>query len=352
MMSENEATEAESSFSEPAPTEYIIEPVEQSMRLDLFLVQKLPQFSRAHLRRAIDQGGILLNNKSKPKPSHKLSVGDQLTLLKLEVPRSGPKPEKIPLDILYEDDDMAVVNKPAGMIVHPAKGHWAGTLASALAFHFDQLSTTGGETRPGIVHRLDRDTSGVIVVAKNNRAHEALAAQFKARTVEKEYLAILTGAMSRDRDMIDRPIGPHPKVREKMAIRSEPNVGREAQTFFEVQERFPGFLHVIAKPKTGRTHQIRVHIASVRNPVLCDKIYGGRSYVTATEIYRILNAKPPQSLTAVDGTETPLLARQALHASRIKICQPTTGKLLEFQAEIPTDIQSVLDLLRELQAKH
>ena len=162
------------------------------------------------------------------------------------------------------------------MVVHPAKGHWEGTLASALAHHFGTLSGRGGPTRPGIVHRLDRDTSGVIVVAKNDQAHDALAAQFKAREVEKEYLAIVVGVPELDRDRIDEPIGDHPTHREKKAIRRSDPEARSAVTEYEVVERFVGFALVRARPKTGRTHQIRLHLAHIRHPVLCDRLYGGR----------------------------------------------------------------------------
>src|SRR5262249_9518025 len=160
-------------------------------------------------------------------------------------------PENIPLDILYEDAEIAVVNKPPGMVVHPAKGHWAGTLTSALQFHFDSLSTAGGPTRPGIVHRLDRDTSGVMVVAKNDRVHLPLAEQCEARAVQKEYFAIPSGVPDRDRDVIDLPIGAHPHHREKMAIRHDHVTSRSAQSFYEVTERFAGFAAVKILPKTG-----------------------------------------------------------------------------------------------------
>ena len=179
---------------------------------------------------------------------------------------------------------IVVVNKPAGMIVHPAKGHWEGTLASALAHHFGTLSGRGGPTRPGIVHRLDRDTSGVIVVAKNDQAHDALAAQFKSREVEKEYLAIVVGVPDRDRDVIDEPIGDHPTQREKKAIRREDPSARPAVTVYEVVERFAGYALVRALPKTGRTHQIRIHLAHIGYPVLCDRLYGGRAIITELEL--------------------------------------------------------------------
>jgi 23S rRNA pseudouridine1911/1915/1917 synthase len=240
---------------------------------------------------------------------------------------------------------MIVVDKAAGMIVHPAKGHWDGTLASALVHHFGSLSARGGPTRPGIVHRLDRDTSGVIVVAKNDQAHDALAAQFKARTVEKEYLAIVVGEPRLDRDLIDAPIGEHPTHREKKAIRLKDPAARPAATFYEVVERFAGYALVRARPKTGRTHQIRLHLASISCPVLCDRLYGGRARLREGEIV-------PQPATSREVRELAsendalLLDRQALHAHRLSLTHPTTREPVTFAAPLPADIQAVLDALR------
>ncbi len=236
--------------------------------------------------------------------------------------------------MLYEDDQLAVVDKPPGMVVHPARGHWSGTLTSALAFHFEQLSTARGAGRPGIVHRLDRDTSGVLVVAKNDRAHMQLAEQFEQRTTEKEYFAIVAGGPRWDRDLIDEPIGPHPYHREKMAIRRDHPASREAQTFYEVLERFRGYTALRVLPKTGRTHQIRLHLGHLGCPVLCDRLYGGRAQITRGE----LSGNPAE-------TEV-LLDRQALHARRLKIAAPLTGEPLEFEAPIPADLDRVMAALR------
>jgi 23S rRNA pseudouridine1911/1915/1917 synthase len=248
---------------------------------------------------------------------------------------AGPNPENIPLDVLYEDDFLLAVNKPPGMVVHPARGHWSGTLTSALAFHFKNLSQAGGQHRPGIVHRLDRDTSGVIVVAKTDPIHYALAEQFSERTTEKEYFAITAGVPDRDRDRIEQPIGIHPYQREKMAIRAGHTTSREAATFYEVLERFDGFAAVKVLPKTGRTHQIRVHLAHAGTPVLCDKLYSGRSQITRGEVRR-------ESLD-----HEILLARQALHARRIKLTHPETGEPIEFTAPLPEDLSLVLAELRQ-----
>ena len=252
-------------MSAGSPIERTVEPEHAGCRLDVFLARQFPEFSRAHLRRAIDAGGVSLNDRT-AKAGQRLKGGERLLIVLPEIPRPGPIPENIPLEILFEDEHLAAINKPPGMVVHPAKGHWSGTLTAALAFHFQQLSGAGGATRPGIVHRLDRDTSGVLVVAKTDAAHYALAEQFAQRTVEKEYFAIAVGAIDRDRDVIDMPIGVHPYQREKMAIRRDHVTSRPAQTMYEVVERFDGFAALRVKPKTGRTHQIRVHLAAIGSP--------------------------------------------------------------------------------------
>ncbi|HVW36182.1 MAG TPA: RluA family pseudouridine synthase [Pirellulales bacterium] len=317
----------------PEPVELTVSPEQAGSRLDWYLARQFPTYSRTHLRRVINAACVKVNGK-RTKASHHLAAGDQILLVLPEMPRSGPEPEEIPLEILYEDESLAAINKPPGMVVHPGKGNWRGTLASALQFHFDRLSTVGGPTRPGIVHRLDRDTSGVIVVAKNDRAHKALADQFEARTVVKEYFAIVAGGPDRDRDVIDLPIGFHPHQREKMAIRPGDPASRPAQSFYEVAERFDGFSAVRILPKTGRTHQIRVHLAAVGCPVLCDRAYGGRARLTRGELRRVL-----------DDDEV-LLDRQALHARRLALKHPESGQPLELVAPLPADLDRVLAELR------
>jgi 23S rRNA pseudouridine1911/1915/1917 synthase len=313
------------------PTAWTVDPTMAGQRLDRFLADHISGFSRAHLQRAISAGGVTVNGQPS-KASHKVHDGDVVAVGELEVPRDGPEPQPVPLVILYEDDAIAVIDKAAGMIVHPARGHWDGTMASGLAHHFAQLSGRGGTTRPGIVHRLDRDTSGVIVVAKNDQAHDALANQFQARTVTKEYLAIVSGRPDRDRDVIDQPIGDHPTHRERKAIRHDHPSSRAAVTFYEVEERFARFALVRARPKTGRTHQIRLHLTHVGMPVLCDRLYGGRSQVTADEL-------------GGSGDEV-LLRRQALHAHRLSFTHPTSGAAVEFEAPLHDDLRRVLDVLR------
>ncbi|HEX5472632.1 MAG TPA: RluA family pseudouridine synthase, partial [Lacipirellulaceae bacterium] len=304
------------------PKSFNVASEQAGQRLDVFLAERLPAFSRAAVRRAIDAGLVHVDNAA-CKASLRLREASCVVVDRIEVLREGPAPQEIPLSILYEDDAMVVVDKPAGMIVHPAKGHWEGTLASALAHHFGALSGRGGPTRPGIVHRLDRDTSGVIVIAKHDQAHDALAAQFKSRHVEKEYLAIVVGVPDRDRDVVDEPIGPHPTQREKKAIRRTHPDARAAVTVYEVVERFAGFALLRARPKTGRTHQIRIHLAHIGCPVLCDRLYGGRAKITELEL--IPKAKIGQDISAGEmKTDHPILERQALHAHRLAIAHPTT----------------------------
>lgn len=319
----------------PEPVELVVDPSQQGWRLDLFLVHHFPQYSRTHLRRVITSGGVRIDEDQGGKPSYRLLAGQRVLVVLPEVPREAPQPEPIPLEILYEDDWLVVVNKPPGMVVHPARGHWSGTLASALQFHFaGQLSSVAGPVRPGIVHRLDRDTSGAILVAKTDPAHGRLAAQFQARTVQKEYWALVAGSPERDRDVVQQPIGLHPRQREKMAIRRGPGAGRRAETFYEVIERFDGFALVRVVPKTGRTHQIRVHLDHIGCPVLCDRQYGGRARIPRGEI----RGDP--------ADEVVLLDRQALHARRLRFSHPESGRAVAVEAPLPADLSGVLAELR------
>jgi 23S rRNA pseudouridine1911/1915/1917 synthase len=308
----------------------------------VFLTEQLSVFSRATLRRAIDAGHVQVDDLT-AKASLRLCAGSQVVVQQIDVPREGPAPQDIPLAILHEDDAIIIVDKPAGMIVHPARGHWEGTLASALAHHFGALSGRGGPTRPGIVHRLDRDTSGVIVVAKNDQVHDAIAAQFKARQVEKEYLAIVAGVPDRDRDVIDEPIGDHPTHREKKAIRREDANARAAVTGYEVIERFAGYALLRVRPRTGRTHQIRIHLAHGGYPVLCDRLYGGRSQISESEL--MPRDKTAETLAA-GKLKQPLLERQALHAHRLTLAHPASGERMSFEAAPPADMLRTLEALR------
>ncbi|TWT76895.1 Pseudouridine synthase [Posidoniimonas polymericola] len=315
------------------PADLTVDEADHGKRIDAFIAAALPGFSRSLLRKAIDTGAVAVDG-TKRKPSFRVETGMTVRVDSFELPQEGPAPQAIALDILHEDDDLIVVNKPPGMVVHPAKGHWEGTLASALAHHFGQLSDIGGAARPGIVHRLDRDTSGVLVVAKHNRAHEHLAAQFHDRTTEKRYLAITQGVPDRDEDVVDKPIGDHPHSREKKAVRIGHPSSRDALTRLKVLERFRGFALVECMPKTGRTHQIRLHLAHIHCAVLCDRLYGGRNQITEGEL-----------TTGRPGGEV-VLARQALHATQLSIDHPTTGERVTFQAKLPTDIEQTVSRLR------
>jgi 23S rRNA pseudouridine1911/1915/1917 synthase len=327
----------------------VVGEAESGWRLDLFLVRHFPNYSRTLIRTAIAHGGVCIDPDGEEptagKPAFRLKPGQVVRFTLPEIPREVPQPEPIPLDILYEDEDIVVVNKPVDMVVHPSRGHWSGTLVSALAYHFGgQLSTTRGPVRPGIVHRLDRDTSGVILVAKNDAIHGRLAVLFETRQIHKEYFAVVLGYPHLDRDMIDVPIGLHPKVREKMRTTnpSDPNA-KESQTFYEVIKRYEKFSTIRCLPKTGRTHQIRVHLAHAGYPVLCDRLYGGGKMITQEAIL----GKQPVSFSGETITGTVLLSRQALHAHKLRFTHPQTGKEIEITAPIPPDIQSVVDCLEQ-----
>jgi len=309
-------------------------------RLDVFLARAFPDRSRSFLARAIDKGAVRVDGVT-ARASVKLKAGNVVRFVVPEPPRAGPEAEEIPLEFLHLDEWLAAVNKPAGMVVHPAKGNWKGTLAGALRWHLERagggLSQAGGPTRPGIVHRLDRDTSGVIIVARTEECHHALARQFERRTVEKTYLAITQGRPQFDRDEICLPIGIHPYQREKMAVRRDHPTSREAVTRFEVLERFRAAALVRVTPKTGRTHQIRVHLAAIGCPVLCDGLYSGRTVIEAGFV----------GLAADHPLATgPLLARQALHAARLALDHPVSRARLELAAPLPADMERMLAALR------
>jgi len=317
-----------------APVDVTVPEEHAGARLDWFIAQSFPSYSRSHIRKSINVVGVRVNGR-RAKAAQRVVAGDVVTVSLPALPKEGPLPADIPLDVLYEDEVIAVINKPPGMVVHPGRGHWEGTLASALRHHFDQLSEYGGPTRPGIVHRLDRDTSGVILIAKTDSAHQKSADQFENRTVAKDYFALTLGAPDQDRDLVDLPIGPHPYQREKMAIRRDHPQARPAQSFFEVERRFQGFAAVRIAPKTGRTHQIRLHLASIGCPVLCDRLYGGRARLTVGDLRRDT------------GDETVLIERQALHARRLTIRHPTDGRELTFEAPLPEDMARTLAALAE-----
>ena len=318
------------------PTEFAVKARMGGKRIDAYLTHRYPDYSRSVIQKVIDVGAVLINGET-TKASAKVREGDLIRVWLPELSDDAPTPEDIPLTIAYEDDAFVVVIKPPGLVTHPAKGNWTGTLVNALQFHFDKLSTVGGSNRPGIVHRLDRDTSGLLIVAKDDRAHAALARQFAERTIRKEYIALVYGAPDRDRDTISLPIGPHPTNREKMAVRLPADGGKESVTFYEVLERFEGFALVRCRPKTGRTHQIRVHLTQIGHPILSDKMYAGRPQLLLSDL-----AVPGLA----DGDRV-LLGRQALHAHALHFTHPLTGEALDLTAPLPDDIANTLAMLRK-----
>jgi len=296
-------------------------------RLDAFLAARVEGWSRARLQRLIQDGDVLVNRNA-VKPSFKIHDGDEIEVELTAAPAATFFPEDIPLEILYEDEDLVVVNKPAGMVVHPAAGVESGTLANALAFHFQRLSKAGGAVRPGIVHRLDKGTSGLMVVARTESAHEALADQFRAREVFKSYIALVHGQVEREIGEIDQPIARDPRNRTRMAV---VRAGRAALSLYKVRRRFDRFTLLDVELKTGRTHQIRVHFAWLKHPVAGDEVYGaGRDNKVPGWRFR---------------SQIEKLGRQFLHAEHLGFRHPRTQEALRFSARLPAELQALLDAL-------
>lgn len=301
-------------------------------RLDKYLHGRFSDLSRRFIQDAIKAGFVQVNGKI-AKPSFKLSPGDKIDMTLPEPPSKDILPEDIPLNIIYEDSCLIVLNKQPGMLVHPARGNTHGTLVNALAFYSDKLSSGLGEFRPGIVHRLDKNTTGVMVVAKDDTTQWKIAKQFERRQVKKTYLAIVHGTPELTADRIKVPLGIHPRIREKYAIR--PEAGKEAITFYEVLESFRGFSLLEMTPKTGRTHQIRVHLSYIKHPIVADDMYGGRL------VY------PWQLADAEPAVQQPVISRVALHAHTLEFKHPKTEEVVKFEAPLPQDMQNLLDMLRK-----
>jgi 23S rRNA pseudouridine1911/1915/1917 synthase len=286
-------------------------------------------------QKLIRDGRVLVNDEPITKPSAEVHAGDFIHVTLYRRQPLGIIPEPIPISIICDDPDFLVVNKASGILVHPARGNPHGTLVNAVAFHAETLSKGGDVYRPGVVHRLDRDTSGIIIFAKNDVAHARLARQWEDRQVEKEYLTIVEGVPELDSDVIDQPLGKDHHIREKYAVRLD-GTGRSASSHYKVEETFDGFSLIRVRPKTGRTHQIRIHMAHIGHRVVADRQYGSRDRITLQEVAR----------GQADHDEL-LLDRQALHAAALTLKHPRTGLALHFDAPLPPDMMRLLEALRK-----
>lgn len=297
------------------------------LRLDQFAALVCPDHSRSYLSSLIRGGSIRVNDAA-VKPGRKVRDGDRVTI-EIPAPQTiSSRPEPIPLTILYEDPHLLVIAKPAGLVVHPGPGHFTGTLVNGLLHHCTDLSPIGGELRPGIVHRLDRDTSGTMVVAKSAAAHDRLSAQFKSRSVSKTYLALVWGHLGRPSGRIDAPIGRHPVARKKMSTHAKR--GKPAETLWRVRKRYDAGMLLEVDLKTGRTHQIRVHMAAMGHPIIGDPVYG-RSRAAGG---RSAAMRPAARVNRID--------RQMLHAWRLAFVHPITGEGMCFQSPLPEDMARAL----------
>ena len=314
------------------PARVIVTAEEEHQRLDLLLGPYCEGLSRSRIQTLIKEGAITVADRVE-RASYKVRQGDRIDIDLPDPKLLAVEPQPIPLDILFEDRDLLVVNKPAGMTVHPAPGVWRDTLVNALLHHCRDLSGINGVLRPGIVHRLDRDTTGLLVVAKNDRSHRLLAAQLEARTMRRSYRAIIWGTLASDEVEVDEPIGRHPRDRKLMAVVA---TGRNALTRFSMVERYPFLSLVEARLKTGRTHQIRVHLLHLGHPVFGDPTYGGRNRVGGIRSDHASRAR--QLLAMID--------RQALHAQRLRFTHPASGRSMEFEVDPPEDFVSLVEAAR------
>jgi 23S rRNA pseudouridine1911/1915/1917 synthase len=310
---------------------------EAGERLDRVLANHVPDLSRSRVKALVLAGQVTVGGHTIFDPGHRMRAGNKISIVVPPPEPAAPQPEAIPLKIVFEDDAIIVIDKPAGLVVHPAAGNWTGTLVNALVAHCGaSLSGIGGVRRPGIVHRLDKDTSGLLVVAKTDRAHRKLAAQFadhgRTGLLERGYLAFVWGVPPRPKGTIDRPLDRHPQARDKMAVREG---GRVAVTHWEVQERYldaanQGVASLLeCHLETGRTHQIRVHLASIGHPLLGDSVYGAGFKTKASRL-------PQPAKAVLEG-----LDRQALHAHILTIAHPVTGELMDFRSELPADLAAL-----------
>ena len=294
-----------------------VEEDEENTRLDVFVSTKFQDKSRSYIQRIIEEGGVQVNSKCK-KSNYKLKINDEVCINIPENKELDVAAENIELDILYEDSDVIVINKPQGMVVHPAPGNYTGTLVNALLYHCKDLSGINGVNRPGIVHRIDKDTSGVLVVAKNDRAHKFLAEQLKEHTMTRIYLALVEGLIKVDEGTVDLPLGRHPVERIKISVVKD---GRNAVTHYKVIERFKNNTLIQCRLETGRTHQIRVHMAHIGHPLVGDAVYGYKK--------QRFNLKG-----------------QMLHAKKLGFIHPSNGKYMEFESALPIYFTRIIDILK------
>lgn len=316
----------------------IIPPKQSKVRLDVFLTHQVENATRSKVQKAIADGFVLVNGRT-VKPSHLIAPDEIIDitfprpLATAGTPRSEAQPEEIPLDIIYEDDAIIVVNKPAGMVTHPAYGNYSGTLVNALLHHCNNLSTVNTEMRPGIIHRLDKETSGLIVVAKSDSAHTFIARQFSKRTIERAYWAIVWGSLKSKSGIIEANLARSKRDRKKITVAEE---GKHAITEYEIIDQFEFLSLVKLKLKTGRTHQIRVHLAHVGHPVFGDPAYAGRS-----PSWGGLKGKKEQHAANL----LKMIDRQALHAKTLGFVHPTSKEFIRFESQLPKDIRSVLNAI-------
>ena len=295
---------------------------DEGLRLDRFLSEELEDHSRSFLQKLIKEGLVTVDGKP-VKANYRLSAGQQVSVQVREPEEVNIEPQEMPLDILYEDGDVCIVNKPKGMVVHPAAGHYRDTLVNGIMYHCqDSLSGINGSLRPGIVHRIDKDTTGALIICKNDKAHSCIAEQLKEHSITRRYRAIIIGNLSEDEGTVDAPIGRHPTQRKKMAVNR--NNGKRAVTHYRVLARFRGYTYIECRLETGRTHQIRVHMASIGHPLLGDTVYG-----PAKQAY-------------------PSLEGQTLHAMVIGFVHPTTGAYMEFEAPLPAYFAELLQKLPQI----
>lgn len=307
----------------------------EDRRIDRYLASRLPDYSRTFLQKLVKEGAVLVNGRT-IKSSYDIQKGDFISVRVPVLEESKIVPEDIPIDIVYEDDYLMLINKPYDMVVHPAGRHHCGTVVNALAFHCQNLSQVNGPLKAGIVHRLDRDTSGIMLTIKSDAVHSQIAMQFEKRSVKKEYLAVVEGELMLDSDEISLPIARHIIDSQKMAVRHD--IGKEAVSIYEVVERFRGYTLVKVMPKTGRTHQIRVHMRAIGHPVVADFMYSSQESCYLSDLLQ----------KEREEGELPIIDRQALHAHRIEFFHPIHNKKMEFEVDLPDDISALVKTLRDV----